>query len=224
MRLFTSIPSFPKTGPPVALVLLLLLALPTVTSPGNTLHATSLASASGKMIAIWGNPYDSMPYATAVGWESVTLRGEVSPAQNLTGYYKYSTERLRGAAHVEWTDGNRQFVLDATFSMQTDRAPSMPAITLPSADSFIITMLEFTATLTVDGRATQATGMAQMIASAPGLFTFPGQARGTMIALYDSPLGYQFVLRWSEANQSIYGIPQPAADRFSQQVKITGPS
>ncbi len=209
----------------LVMVSVLMLALPAATAPSNTPRATSQTASSGSMTVIYGNPYSANPWAQGTGSQSLTLRGDVEPRTDLPGYYTYNTIRLSGSAHAEWTDGQHQFILDASFTMQSDQPMKMPSTTVPLANAFIITDMMYMGTLTVDGQARQATGMAQMVAAAPGLFGFTGQSRATTILIYYSQsLGYQFVLRWSEAPQTIFGIPGPAASQFSQTVELTGPN
>ena len=205
------------------LVLLVLFTFP-IAGAGGTNKAQSRTSATGSMIVVWGDPYTVMSVAVGEGKQSVRLQGQVVQRSDLPGFYVYTTMRLSGTSHVEWTSGRDAYVLDVIFEFTADQTPMMPATTLPGADSFVITEMLFEATLSINGQEMSDSGMGQVLALAPGCFGFDGAARVTVILLYAPLLDIQFGLRWSSTAQTISGIEHPAAEQFRQQVTLSGRS
>ncbi len=212
----------------------LLVTLTIVTISGGAAYyqtpsVHSQASATGSLNIIWGESYLTPTVSEGTGSESVSVTGNAAPQPNTPGYYAYSTMTASGTVHAEWSDKGNSYVLDASLFLDQDETGyeyghESEKVTLnPSGNSFYVALMDFDASLTVNGATHQSSGYAGVKAAAPGFFTQKGQARIITIILYAQSLGNpQYVIRWSEASQIVDGIQLPAAFQFSQWVTVTG--
>ncbi len=218
--------SFSTTRAKIIVALLVTLTVLTISVAADyyqTHNAYSQATATGNLTIIWGDPYQAPTISQGTGSESVSITGNVVQQTNLPGYYAYTTITLSGSLHVAWSDKGNNYILDASLSLATYENQYERISINPNADSFYVSFTDFTTSLTVNGVASHTSGDAGIKAAAPGFFTQPGQARMTTIILYARSLGNpQYVIRWSQASQTIDGIPQPAASQFTQSVTMTG--
>ncbi len=208
----------PRLLPPL-LFLALALATPAATS-SREMRARSTTFVTGSMVVVWGDPFGPMYTHEGVGSQSLVVRGNVTARDDLPGYYTYDATRIWGTLHAEWTGEGSRYTLDLDFALETDDTPHMPTIVVPDSDAFIVTGMDFTGTLTVNGQTTSAKGMAATVATPPGLFGYDVQSRVNTVVLYRSELGAQFVICWSEKSQTIYGMEASAADHMRQKVLI----
>jgi len=206
----------------VVMLLLSVLTVSVLAITYQTYQAASSASASGPFAIIWGDPYLPASVGQGTGWESFTVNGNVAKWANVSGYYIYTTFILQGRVHGEWSSEGNAYVLDANLSLAKYENSYQNIIVNPSSDSFTVSFLDYTASLTVNGVAEHIHSVAGMKAAAPGYFSLQGQDRSTTFILYASSLGNpQFVIEWSHSSQTINGIQLPAADQFSQTVRMT---
>ena len=217
--------SFSSTRARIITIVLVLLAVLTVSVVAvyyQGSHAYSGASASGNFSIIWGDPYKPAKISLGTGSESFTINGNVAKWGNETGYYTYTNFILQGRLHGAWSSAGSTYVLDANLTLETYETPYMKIIIAPSANSFIVSYMDYSASLAVNGLTQHIGGVAGMKAAAPGYFAFQGQDRSTTFIVYAPSLGYpQFVLQWSHSSQTVNGIQLPAADQFSQTVTMT---
>lgn len=203
----------------LTVLFLSLLTIPVASS--GEIRARSSATATGNMVVVWGDPFGTMQVSQGTGSETLMVRGNVTPRTDLPGFYVYDRIRLTGKLHAEWTLGTDQYVLDASFVLVADETVEMPTTIVPDADSFAVLGMDFTATLSMNGETRTAHGIAALVAAAPGYFGYEAESRTTTVILYQSFLGAQFVFRWAETSQVIYGVEVPAADRLRQKVIMT---
>lgn len=207
------------------LISLTILTISVATAYYQTPNAYSQASATGSFSMIWGDPYHTPTISQGTGSESLTITGNVAKQPNLPGYYAYTTLTLSGSLHAEWSDNGNNYVLNASLYLSAYETGYERISINPSGDSFYVSFMDYTASLTVNGVTNHTSGEAGIKAAAPGFFAFQGQARTTTIIIYAPSLGHpQYVIRWSETSQTIDGIPQPAASQFTQVVRMNGSS
>lgn len=215
----------------VVIVMLVVLTISVLALSYRTYQTSSSASASGPFSIIWGDPYCSpgnpcSTFPTSIGqgsgWESFTVNGDVAKWTNATGYYVYTNFTLQGRLHGQWSSSGNNYVLDANLSLARYENGYQNIIVNPSANSFTVSFLDYTASLTINGATRHINSVAGMKAAAPGYFALQGQYRTTTFILYAPALGDpQFVFQWSQNSQTVHGIQLPAADQFSQTVTMS---
>ncbi len=197
----------------------------------QTHNAYTQASATGNFNVIWGDPYLTPTVSQGTGSGSVSTTGNAAALSNLPGYYAYTTVTASGSVDADWTNKDNNYTLDVYLSLaayenayQNAYGHESDKVTLnPSGNSFYVALMDYSGSLTVNGVAHPIGGYAGVKAAIPGYFTQQGQSRMITIILYAPSLGSsQYVIRWSEASQTIDGIQLPAASQFSQYVRITG--
>jgi len=187
-----------------------------------TSQAVSTATAAGPLSIDWGDPYMTPETAQGTGWETLTITGRISQQPNLPGYYKYNTIILIGGLHTEWSDPLSTYALDVSFSLTSYETLYQKVTLNPSADSFYVSSMGYSATLVVTGHPTFFSGQAAVKAAVPGYFEQHGRSGVTTLIIYAPSLGdSQFVVRWSQTSQTVDGEPLPAATQFSQTITTT---
>ncbi len=191
------------------------------TSPlGTTLFATSIANATGTLSVQWGDPYLPAILGQGNGIESLSVHGSVTPRSDLGGAYTYVQPTTEGELEAEWNTSSTTYSVDVYF-YQGNSEYNRTTI-FPSANTFAAMYIYFGGELTVNGVTTEISGLAALVATAPGFFSFQGTARTTYVVLYSATYhGDQYVFRWSQTDQIISGLEQPASDTLVQSVFLT---
>ncbi len=191
-------------------------------------HAYSQASATGDLNIIWGESYLTPTVSRGTGSASLSLTGTAGPQNRPPGYFAYSTVIASGSVHAEWSDNGNNHVLDAYLSLTQNEneygyGHESEKVTLnPSGNSFYVALMDVDSSLTVNGVTSQSSGYAGVKAAAPGFYGQKGEARTITVIFYAPSLGQpQYVIRWSEASQTVDGIQLPAASNFTQSVTMT---
>lgn len=203
------------------IALVIIASVPLAMGYSYEYKAAARTAAIGDATILWGSPFLVPTISYGTGSAQVTMRGTVYPTPSLDGYYTYEEMRLSGRAHVKWSNGSDQYVLDTSISLLTENTAYMPTKIVPAANAFVVLGSEFTGTLVRNGNSEKLEGIAAVVAAAPGHFGFKGQYRSTTIVLYISN-ALQIVIAWSDSNQTVQGIYQPACSKLIQAVRLVG--
>ncbi len=210
---------------PLLIVTIALASIPTLAAiSGNSsyryqLSAKSVATSAGTLSVLWGDPYLPARINQGTGNETLTVQGYVTPRIDLSGYYTYTYPTTTGELEAQWSTTNATYVVDVYFYQ--GYSPYNRTTIFPSENTFAAMYFYFKGQLTVNGVTSQVKGLAALVAAAPGFFSFHGTSRATTIILYPQTYhGNQYIFRWSQTDQIINGIEQPASQTVSQIVDL----
>ncbi len=212
------------------IVPLILLTIAVVSASGTTVNmnpkssapvmptptAMAIAIATGNLTVQWGDPYLPSRVSVAKGNESLTVEGNIT-ASTTQGYYSFTDPEISGSLHVQWIANNTVYSLDGVFRESYSQYQSCTIF--PTANSFVSSYMYFYGQVTTKGTSTGLRASASVLAQKPGLYSYQGSSPSTLIVIY-SPSFHadQFVFRWSQSAQYIFGIEQPTAASFNQTV------
>ncbi len=202
---------------PMLLLTLVLVSASGTASTSSTPQNIAVATATGKLSVQWEDPYLPARISLASGNESITVQGDVTPS-NTYGYYVMPDPSVSGTVKVEWNANATSYKIDGIF--EESYSAYQVCTTFPAANAFSLSYIYFYGQVTINGTATRLRSSAAILAETKGVYSYHGTARSTVVIIY-SPSFHadQFVLRWSQSAQTIYGIEQPVASAFTQTVQ-----
>ncbi len=207
----------------MVIALLVVLTVPlAMASTGSTMTAAARDAAVGRATIVWGNPFSVPTIAYGNGWEKVVVRGSVDPVAGANGYYIFQSAKLLGGLHATWVNASDKYVLDASFSgisRYEEYSHYYPIRIIPAANALEATGIEFTGTLTVDGKATALDALAALTTAIPGYSGFQGSYPSIYVVFYISS-ELMITIGWSQADQTIRGIFHPACSSLIHVVRL----
>ncbi len=207
----------------VVVAVLVVLAVPlAMASTGTTMTAAARDAAVGPATIVWGNPFSVPTIAYGNGWEKVIVRGSVEPESGGSEYYVFQSAKLLGSLHVTWTNASDKYVLDASFSgisQYEEYSHYYPIRIIPAANALEATGIEFTGTLTVNGKTTALDALAALTTAIPGHSGFQGRYPSIYAVFYISS-ELMVTVGWSQAGQTIRGIFHPACSNLIHVVRL----
>ncbi len=206
---------------PVLVIPILVLSLLTLSVPSanaQTPRVVGFASASGGLALAW-TVYLGLT-AIAQGWGIVVMRvqGEVNAG---LGVYYFDTLQVSVRLKASWagSDGTSyQLVAKVTVPLAMASRGTMSGDAHPDVGAFIIFSASFKGLLVINGVKNSLDGMSKIWALTPETSFQPATARYLAVRLESGP--YSFVLGWSQAPQTVGGVPLPEADRYLQRVRL----
>ncbi len=207
----------------VVIALLVVLTVPlAMASTSSTVMTVARDAAVGRATIVWGNPFSVPTIAYGNGWEKVTVRGSVDPVTGATGHYIFQSAKIQGSLHVTWVNASDKYGLDASFSgisQYEEYSHYYPIRIIPAANALEATGIEFTGTLTVNGKTTALDALAALTTAIPGYSGFQGNYPSIYAVLYISS-ELMITIGWSQADQTIRGIFHPACSSLIHMVRL----
>ncbi len=206
---------------PILVIPILVFSLLTLSVPSanaQTPRVVAFASASGGLALAWV----VYPGLTAItqgsGIVMMSVQGEVEAGP---GVYYFDTLQVSVRLKASWagSDGTSyQLMAKVAVPLAMASRGTVSGDAHPDVGAFIIFSVSFKGFLVINGVKSSLNGMSKIWALTPETSFQLATGRYLAVRLESGP--YSFVLGWSEAPQTVGGVPLPEADRYFQRVRL----
>ncbi len=184
---------------------------------GVTPKVVGTASASGEVSVLWIINPAPVALVNGSGIVVMNVQGEVEGGPWV---YYFTSAHVSVILHADWSqsDGTTYSLrAKVTVSLSTANRGTVSGDAHPDG-TFIIQSAPFDGFLTVNGVGVSLEGTAKIWALTPLTSFQRATANYLAVGLDSGP--YSLVLGWSEAAQTVGGIPLPQADQYFQRVNV----
>ena len=151
------------------------------------------------------------------------MSGSVNSTVGANGYDNFLRPRLQGSLHAAWMNASDKYVLDASFSGISDYeeySHYYPIRTNPAINALEATGIEFTGTLSLNGKTTALDALAALTTAIPGYSGFQGSHPSIYVVFYVSS-DLMITIGWSQGSQTVRGVFHPACSRLIHVIRLS---